>query len=549
MRIDAVYVNGHIRTLDPDRPHAQRLGVLHGRIVGLDEELDGVVAEQVVDLCGAHVLPGFHDAHHHLSATGERLASLDLRPGRVDTLDKLYAAVRAHARTHAPGAWVRGAGYDQNVLGAHPTAEALDRAADGRPVVLEHVSGHMLAASTEVFARAGHPGREGVPDVAGGIVNRDAEGRAEGLLQERAMALAHDLVRPLSTEQIVHHLDLASRHALAHGITSVTDPGLGDPKNLGNSPADLHAYQVAREQGVQGPRTTVMPYLTTLHPLAGFAEEDEWFGLDLGLRTGFGDGRLRMGPVKVFADGSLIGKSAAMHRCYDGEPANQGTMRIEPAQLRRQVVAAHRAGWSVAVHAIGDAAIDHALDAIEAAVRADERPNARHRIEHFAVADDSQVARAAALGVVAVPQGRFISEFGDGMARVLGSDRAALCYRMRSLLRAGMVLPGSTDSPVADASVLQCIHDMVNRRTASGSVLAPGEELTVEEAVRAYTYGSAYAEGGEADKGALRAGMYADFVVLAEDVFQVDPERIRAVEVVATVLGGEPVHGEEEMGG
>ena len=543
MRIDAIFDNARIRTLDPARPTAARIGVLHGRIVGFDEELDGVTAEHHTDLRGAPVLPGFHDAHFHLSLTGARLAALDLRPGVVHSLAALYDAVAAHAATLPQDAWVRGSGYDQNVLGAHPTAEALDAAAGGRPVILEHVSGHMITVSTRAFELAGYPGRAGVPEFDGGAVAREADGRAAGLLQERAMSFIYALVRPMDLAEVQRNLGLAGAQAARYGLTSVTEPGIGDHTMIGNTPADFHSYQQAVEQGTLRTRVTLMPYCTTLHEVEGFKDRS-WFGLDLGIRTGLGDDRLRVGPVKIVSDGSFIGRSAAMHRCYHGEQHNRGVMQFDPQELQRMVVGAHEAGWSVAAHAIGDAAIDHVMDAVEIAQRRTPRPGVRHRIEHFALATDAQISRAAGLGLTAVPQGVFISDFGDGMMDAVDPELAPLIYRMRSLLDAGMVLPGSTDSPVSDGNPLVSIHDMVNRRTASGRVLGPEERLTVEQAVRAYTYGSAYAVGQETDKGTLRRGQLADFVVLSDDLFAIAPERIREVQVAATVVGGETVFSE-----
>ncbi|WFR72529.1 amidohydrolase [Prescottella defluvii] len=535
MRLDAIFENGRFRTLSPGRPTATRVGVLGGRIVGFDEELDGVTAAEVHDLGGAPVLPGFHDAHYHLSMTGARLAQLNLRPSNVSTLDDLYREVAERAQTLPPNAWVRGSGYDQNVTGAHPSADALDKAAGGRPVLLEHVSGHMVVVNNAAFALAGFPGGVGVPDVPGGSVARDESGRATGLLQERAMELVYPLVKPISAEDLLHHIDLASDQAIRYGLTSVTEPGLGDYRMIGSTPVDLGIFQDAVESGVLRTRMTAMPYCTTLHAIEGW---DGWRGLDLGIRTGLGDDRFRIGPVKIVSDGSFIGRSAAMHHCYHGEPHNHGVLQFDPEEIAAMVVEAHRAGWSVAAHAIGDAAIDHVMDAFAQAQKDTPRPDVRHRIEHFGLTSDSQVARAAALGLTPVPQGTFISDFGDGMRAAVEPEFENQIYRMKSLLDAGIVVPGSTDSPVSDGNPLVSIHDMVNRTTASGHVLGPDERLTVDEAVRAYTYGSAYAVGQEDRKGVLAHGMLADFVALSDDLYEIDVTKIRDVSVVQTVVDG-----------
>ncbi|MFJ8950790.1 amidohydrolase [Streptomyces sp. NPDC102381] len=547
MRLDAVFHNGRFTTLDPNRPHAHSLGVIGGRVVGVDEDLDGCTADTVVDLGGAHVVPGLNDAHHHLSMVGQNVRQLDVSHAACPTLDSLYAAVSERAATLPADAWVKGFGYDQNKIGAHPTAEALHRAAGGRPVWLMHTSHHMAVASTEAFERAGYADRTGVPDVVGGSVLRDTDGRATGLLQETAVQLVEHLIRPEPAEEWVANIAAGSRAALALGLTSVTEPGIGVSDGIGNGPTDLDSFHRARERGLLGIRMTVMPYITALRDRGAFEPGNGWYGLDLGLRSGFGDERLRVGPTKILSDGSLIGRSAAMCCDYHDTPGNSGILQYEAEQIRRYILDAHRCGWQIATHAIGDAALDVVLDSYEEAQRLHPRPDVRHRVEHAAVTSDAQVARIAALGLVPVPQGRFLSEIGDGLLTALGPERAQLAYRMRSFLDAGVVLPGSTDAPVVAGSPILSIHDMVNRRTASGAPIAPHEAITAEQALHAYTVGSAHAVHEEHIKGTLRRGMLADFTVLDDDLLGVAPERIRDVGVVATVVGGEVVYGEKRL--
>ncbi|MGH3342885.1 MAG: amidohydrolase, partial [Carbonactinosporaceae bacterium] len=289
-------------------------------------------------------------------------------------------------------------------------------------------------------------------------------------------------------------------------------------------------------------RATLMPVSGALHAAGAFEPGHRWFGLDLGLRTGFGDEWLRLGPVKVFSDGSLIGRTAAMRCDYAGEAGNSGFFQEPPEQLRDLIVRAHAYGWQVATHAIGDRAVQLVLDAYEEAQALAPRADARHRIEHCGVASDEQVARIAMLGVVPVPQGRFIGAIGDGMAAALGADRVGDCYRQRSFLEAGITVPGSSDCPVVDGAPLLGIHDMVNQRTDSGAPFNPAEAVTPEQALRAYTHGSAYAVHEEPVKGTLSRGMLADFAVLSDDLLAVAPDRIRDITVGATVVGGRFVH-------
>lgn len=539
MHVDAI-VTGRFHTGNPDHPEAHTLAIHHGRIVAVDD-VDGLTPRARHDFGDKRIVPGFHDAHHHHAFTGQRLAMVDLRYPAVTNLDEAYAAIAERAASLPAGAWVKGTGYDQNRLGGHPTAEGLDAVTGGRPAIIEHVSGHMVVANTAALELAGAPGREGFDDIPGGRVIRDADGRAEGLLQETAANPIRLLAGDISEAEIEETLRLASEQSISYGLTSVTEPGILAGGTMGTNSPVIASYQAAIEKGLVKPRLTVMPFHQVLHELEHGAEG--WKTLDMGIRTGLGDDRLRFGPVKIISDGSLIGRSAAVHDCYCGEPDNYGVMQLSPEELHEAILAYHRAGWTVATHAIGDRAIDAVLDAVAEAQRQFPR-EARHRIEHFAIATDVQVARCAELGVIPVPQGVFISEFGDGILDALGPERTAGTYRMRSLLDAGMVVPGSTDSPVSDANPLKSIHDLVNRRTASGAEFAPAERVTIAEAVAAYTYGSAYAVGRETEVGTLAPGMLADFAVLDRDVFTISSEEIEQTEVVATVIGGEVVYGD-----
>ena len=534
MQIDAIYSNAQITTLDADRPHANRIGVLGGRIVGVDDDLDGVSAARSIDLGGAPVSPGFNDAHYHLSAFGVRLLQLDLRPGVVDSLDELYRVVAQHASTLSPDAWVIGAGYDQNKLGAHPDRKQLDRAAAGRPLFLQHCSGHLGVVNSAALARMGVGESGSATAIAGGTIDAGT-----GLLAERAVEVAFETAGPASIERFVEAIGLASDEALASGITSVTEPGIGTTGMLGNNCADLAGFVEARNRGRLGVRTNVMPVADVLHELTPFEHERPWFGLDLGLASGFGDEWLKVTSVKFMVDGSLIGGTAYMTQPYRDRPGECGYLRESREDIIARIGRAHEFGWQVATHAIGDAAIDVVLDAYELAQQRHPRPDARHRIEHCAVTRPAQVARLAQLKVIPVPQGRFVHELGDGFIAALGAPRTEWCYRGRSFLDAGLPLPGSSDCPVVRGDPLLGIHDMVNRTTASGQHLGADEAVTPLEALHAYTVGSAYAAHEETAKGSLAVGKLADFVVLSDDPLQVPHDRLGSITVGATIVGGE----------
>jgi predicted amidohydrolase YtcJ len=530
-------VNANVLTMDPARPRASAVVVAGGRITALDEVPAGTA--HVVDLRGATVLPGFHDAHNHMTGFGMSLGEVDLRSDAAGTLDELYAAIARRAETTAPGEWVVGSGYDQNKLGGHPHRDALDRAAPGRRVWLRHTSGHMCVVNGVVLADLGVDAA--ATEIPGGRVATEDGGRPTGLLEERAQLLVGSLVYPYPLAELADAIARAAAEYLKEGVTSCTEAGIGGGW-VAHSPAELAAYQLARDQGRLGVRVELMTAGEVLHPLGAHAGDDRPLGLDLGITSGFGDEWLRLGATKIFADGSLVGRTAAMNDPYAGSD-QAGYLQADAADLQALIIAAHRSGWQVATHAIGDRAIDVVLDAYEQALERYPRRDPRHRIEHFAVVGPKQLARAAALGVIAVPQGRFASELGDGMLAAVGRDRHAWLYRLRSLLEAGMVLPGSSDRPVVAGAPLLGIHDMVNRQTSSGAPFNPDEAITARQALRAWTWGSAYASRQEHVKGSITPGMLADLVVLSEDPTAVAPERIAGLEVLATIVGGEIRYG------
>jgi predicted amidohydrolase YtcJ len=538
---DLLLVNANVRTMDPARPRAAAVAVAGGKIVGVGDDASelagGARSGNVIDLKGATLIPGFHDVHNHMIGFGLSLTELDLR---VDHLDELYARVAARAAATPAGEWIVGAGYDQTKTGAHPHRDALDRIAPGHRVWLKHASSHMCVVNSLVLGDLGID--SGAPRVDGGRVAADASGRPTGLMEERAQELVGNLTRPYPLATLTSAVAAAGERYVREGLTSVTEAGVGGGW-IGQSPVELAAYVAAREQGRLPVRVELMVISDAFHALAAHPSDGIEIGIDLGLRTGFGDDWLRLGPMKIFTDGSLVGRTAALSAPYDGGPGddagNRGYLQADPDRLHATIVAAHQAGWRVAAHAIGDRAIDLALDAFDAAAAKYPRRDPRHRIEHFAAARPDQVARVAALGVIPVGQGRFATELGDGMLASVGEDRHSWLYRQRSVLDAGVVLPGSSDRPVVTGAPLLGIHDMVNRRTAAGAPFNVAEAITAEEALRAYTWGSAYASKAEHAKGSIEVGKLADLTVLSEDPAVVSPDRIAGLEVLGTIIDGE----------
>jgi predicted amidohydrolase YtcJ len=264
--------------------------------------------------------------------------------------------------------------------------------------------------------------------------------------------------------------------------------------------------------------------------------------VSLGIRTGFGDAWVRIGPAKLFSDGSIGGRTARMHAPYEGQPDNHGLWMMPPEDLKAKVRRAHDAGFQVGIHAIGDAAIDLVLDAYEEAQLANPRPDPRHRIEHCSIVDDRILGRIRDLGVVPIPGTSFLRYFRDAYVNNLGEWRIGQAYGMRSFARFGIIAAASSDAPVVPVDALAGVQTMVTRRDILGRPCNPEEAVPLEDALRAYTVNGAYASSEEEIKGTLRPGLLGDVTVFETDLFAVDPVDLAAVRVDCTIVEGEVVY-------
>ncbi|HXH82546.1 MAG TPA: amidohydrolase [Candidatus Tectomicrobia bacterium] len=527
---DAVFLNGEILTLDARDRRVEALATLHGRIValGTTREIRALAGARTRrhDLGGATVVPGFNDAHCHVLSFGFTLLQVSLE--RARRMADIVAAVAARVHATPPGEWVRGHGYDDNKLAErrHPTRADLDPVSPGHPVWLQHTSGHMGVANSAALARAGI-GRD-TPDPEGGVIDRDARGEPTGVLKETAQALLRGAIPPATLEQSKDALAAAGARFVAEGLTSVQDARAGSLV-----PGELRAYQEATAEGRLRTRTSLLVDVEALPVRDGRVE----FGF--GLTSGFGTDRLRLGGVKIFLDGSLIGRTAAMTAPYASDPDTSGFLLKSEAALRAQVEQVTRAGWQVCMHAIGDRAIEVAIAAVEGAMGRRARA-LRPRVEHCGVLRRDLIPAIRRRGMVVVTQPRFITELGDGFRRALGEERLRYCYPLRSLRGCRVAL--SSDRPVVDGAPLGGIEAAVTQRTGSGAPYVPREGIAVMDAIRWYTAGGAFAQFREAELGTLEVGRWADLCALARDPRRVAPDEIARIPVVLTVVGGEVVH-------
>ncbi len=530
MSTDLLLTNASVISLDPSYPAATAIGVRRGKIAWVGDardartEFTGTYRE--IDLGGATVAPGFIDAHHHLMTLGFWMSQITCAYPVVRSISEIVAAVAERAKTTPAGEWIRGRGYDDNKLveRRHITRTDLDAVSPNHPVMIRNASGHMCVVNSFALRQAGIT--RDTADPFGGHIVLDADGEPTGLLQEKAQDLLGVPFLPTDKGQLTEHLRVGGEAYLAAGVTSGHEAGIF-------SPPEFTVLQDAWADGSLALRTFMMIRNPFLDALEG-----------VGFHTGFGDDRLRVGSIKIISDGSLIGRTAAVCHPYAhaADEDDLGLAMFPQEELDDLVWRGHRAGWQLAIHAIGDRAIRMCLDAYESALRRLPRADHRHRIEHCGILNPNLIERMARLGVIPVGQPPFITEFGDGFLQHLGRDRCQLTYPLKSLLKAGIPVAGSSDSPVSSYQPLIGIQAAVTELTASGEPFAPAEALTVEEAIGIYTRNAAYAAFDEDKKGTVSVGKYADLVVLGRDPRLEPAASIADIPIQATIQGGEFVY-------
>lgn len=548
MELDLLLRNARVITMDPAQPMAHSVGVLGGRIVGMDDDVATLGAGETVDLGGAILTPGFVDAHCHTTWFGLGLAEVDLSQARG--LEAIYALLEQEAGVRADeasdaDAWIMATGFNQKDHGgSFPDIAKLDAVTRRRPLFIRHTSGHMAVVNSAALRLAGADSA-GFPDPDGGTIGRDEHGNPNGLVQETAQNLIQDLIRPYPREAIIAALDRGTAQYAREGITSFTEAGISGGF-IGHSPAEFSAYFAALRSGRLHARAQLMPTIDVLHTINAAEADAFGSGLDLGIASGFGNDYLSFGPVKVFLDGSLVGETAAMSEDYCTHPgAGRGYFQTDPLALWEQILDAYRSGWSIAAHAIGDRAVGLAIDVLTECRERYGAPVLPNRIEHCSLTRPDQLQAIADACIAVTPQASFFSSMGDQISRALGPERANWAYRARSFIDAGILLAGSSDRPVADGAPLRGMQAYVDRQTDSGQVFGdPSECITASQALAAYTSVAAKATGLFGSRGSITAGKLADFAVLADNPLNVPTDEIAGIAVLATMVGGAFTHSE-----
>jgi predicted amidohydrolase YtcJ len=495
-----------------------------------DEVTAQVPGARVIDVAGRSVLPGFIDAHNHALATGESLASLDARYPAVRSIEELLTRIRVAATTTPAGRWITASGFDSAQIDRDLTRWDLDRATIEHPVAVHHVSGHHVYVNSVALAQ--RQVNERTPDPVGGRLVRDATGQLTGLCLDTAMSLILPVAVDIgghgpnfhtttTLDESVDAVERATRAFLAAGLTTVCDPQV--------TAREMSGYREARRTGRLHTRMVCMPLSHQLDAL-----------LSLGLAGPFGDDWLSLGAMKFYADGSLIGGTACFHDGSGAPGSDPGSMYWTGPELQERITQAHLGGWQVGVHVQGDQAMGLVLDALEHAAALAPRDH-RHRLEHAGYPTVEQVGRIAALGAITVNQPNYLHDSGDAFLDRMGS-RAHELQPWVAELTAGVRVVLSSDSDVTSYNPLHTVRTAMDRRTRAGTVLGPGQQLSLVQALHAHTSAAAHALRMDDRLGSLETGKIADLVVIDGDLTASSAAEIGDLQVWLTVLDGRTVY-------
>ncbi|HXG23062.1 MAG TPA: amidohydrolase, partial [Chthonomonadales bacterium] len=539
------------------------LAIERGRIVavGKEEEILPLAGTgtRVFNLQGHTLVPGFNDCHMHILPYGLDLAQADLSPAAgVTNVPQLIAALRQWADSNPHSEWILGSRYDQNIFpgAAHPTRTDLDAAISDRPVYIVQTSKHAGVANSAALKLAGIS--RNTPDPKGGQIVRNADGEPTGVLLESAMSLVARHIPKPHKAGMIDAIRQANKALVRVGITAASDLNTG----WLDLEAEIAAYRQAAEEGMPV-RMTLCPHAPKcgapkdIPDRAAFAAD---FGLDEARQS-----RIRLGPLKLFSDGALTVRTAALREPY-ADGSGSGMLLHEPEVLQDYILAGHQRGWQMAVHAIGDRAIEQVLDCYAKASILTSNPSpsqgegyrgwggraSRHRIEHAMLLDGPLIQRFAEQQVIPVVQPEFLARLGDAYVLGLGPERAARINPTASLQRAGVGVAFSSDCPIVPGAPLEGIRAAARRTTRSGQVLGPEECICPLDGLRNYTYWAAYSTFDEGEVGTIEPGKRADLTILdfGFPIWEcgLTIEVLDAVRVVATIIAGKTVYGEEELG-
>ena len=525
IRPDLVLINGRVHTMDDTQPTAEAFAVKYGRFVavGTTSDVNNLVARntQVIDAGGMTVTPGFIDAHSHPAYGGIfelTDVNLDLR-----SITAIQTALRERASNTPPGEWVVGFKYDDTKVreGRRLTRRDLDEAVPDHPVQVTHRGGHTSWYNSIAFELAGVTAE--TPDPPGGHIYKDGN-ELNGLVAELARDQIQRLI-PSGTTRSERQagVELITKLMSAAGITSVTDAGT----NSGYATAYQDAYAAGEL------RCRIYMMMSAGRSYEGMKAA--------GFYTGMGDEWLRIGGAKFLADGSASERTMRMSTPYVGRPDDFGILTMTQQEIHEAVEEAHRGSWQIGIHANGDVAIDMVLNAYERVQQNWPRPDPRHRLEHCSLVNPDLLRRIKAVGAIPTPFYTYAHYHGNKWVEY-GAEKMRWMFAHRSFLDYGIPVASGSDYVPGPYEPLMALQSMVTRKDFDGRVWGPNQKITVDEALRVCTVNAAHASFEEAIKGSITAGKLADFVVLAEDPHDADPDHLKEIQVIRTVVGGDTVY-------
>ena len=526
------YTHGRIYTNDPAHPWAEAMAVSDGKISCIGK-MDHVLLDcgggqegvETVQLKGQFVMPGFNDAHVHLGgAAADELAFPLTGVPSQEEMQKRVAAAVAH---HKAGEWITGGGWDHTLWPEKrfPNRQQLDAVAPKNPVILTHISGHVAVANSLALKSAEID--KTTPNPPGGEIEHDAFGEPTGMLKEyAAMSLVKVRIPDPAAEQRRKGIELVLENVARNGVTSVQDF---------SEWADFQAFQQLKEEGKLTVRITEwLPFNAPLNDLQNMRAQG-----------GTSDPWLKTGALKAFTDGAMGSRTAAMLEPYSDDPSTSGILTIDPEKLTAMAIQRDKAGFQLAFHAIGDRANRIALDAFEAVVKANGPRDRRDRIEHAQVVAPMDFARFAELHIVASMQPSHQTTDMRWAEDRIGRERIQGAYAWATMLKNGVPLAFGTDYNVEPITPFRGLYACVTRERPDGGPRngwEPQEKISLDECIRAYTSGAAYAQFEEGKKGELKPGEYADFIILSNDLTKVPPAQFTKTRVLRTVVAGRTVY-------
>jgi predicted amidohydrolase YtcJ len=522
LNAEVAILNANVITLNSKQPKAEAIAIQNGKIVAVDsnEEIRKHIGKEtkVIDVENRAVVPGFVDCHVHMTGFGWSLQSLDLR--NVKSIRELQHKLREYAEKNPEKNWVLGGRWDQEKFDEkrYPTRWDLDKAVKDKPIFLTRVCGHAGVANSKALQLANITKETAIE---GGKIDLDATtGEPNGILRENALELISEAIPKPSLKELEDTCLLACRKAVEAGLTGV--------HWIVDSADEIRALQKLCSEG----KLSLRVYLGIPAELL-----DEL--VNLGLLTGFGNDKLKIGFIKIFADGSLGAHTAALKEPYFDKPETKGIMLQTQKKLNKLALKAHRAGLQLGIHAIGDRAIEAALRAFSKTFQAFPRENHRHRIEHCSVLNPQLIKRMKRLGLIASVQPHFIvSDFW--VADRVGKARARWVYPFKTLMHEGLVVASGSDCPVEPINPLFGIWAATARKSF------PEETITLEEALRTHTLNAAYASFDEDKKGTIEVGKFADLTILTGNLNTISPEKIRDVKVETVLVDGKVVYARQQ---